>query len=77
MERFLKAYSDYIYAIMRIVIGLLFACHGAQKLLEVFGGTTPPALSQMWIGGVIELVGGALVAVGYLAGYAGTVGRKR
>jgi putative oxidoreductase len=55
---------------MRIVIGLLFACHGAQKLLEVFGGTTPPALSQMWIGGVIELVGGALVAVGYLAGYA-------
>jgi putative oxidoreductase len=70
MERFLKAYSAYIYAIMRIVIGLLFACHGAQKLLGVFGGATPPALSQMWIGGVIELVGGALVAVGYLAGYA-------
>ena len=38
MERFLGAYSSYLYALMRIVVGLLFACHGAQKLLGLLGG---------------------------------------
>ncbi len=70
MERILGRYSAQIYALMRIVIGLTFACHGAQKLLGVFGGQTPPLFSQFWIGGVIELVGGGLVAVGLFGGYA-------
>jgi len=37
MERLLGNYSQYLYAIMRIVVGLLFACNGAQKLFGVFG----------------------------------------
>ena len=32
MDRVLGKYSDQTYALMRIVVGLLFACHGAQKL---------------------------------------------
>ncbi len=38
MERILGRYSAQIYALMRIVIGLTFACHGAQKHLGAFGG---------------------------------------
>jgi putative oxidoreductase len=52
---------------MRIIVGLLFACHGAQKLLGWFpkpnqaGG---PLDTQTIIAGSIELVGGLLVAAG-------------
>ena len=38
MERLLENYSQYLYVMMRIVVGLLFACNGAQKLFGVFGG---------------------------------------
>ncbi len=70
MERFLGKYSPQLYILMRVVIGLMFACHGAQKQLGAFGGSTPPMFNQFWIGGVIELVGGVLIAVGLFAGYA-------
>lgn len=53
-------------AALRIVAGLMFACHGAQKLLGWFGGAgqQPHAWSQVWFGGVIELVCGILIALG-------------
>ena len=75
MERVLGAYSSYLYAVMRIVVGLLFACHGAQKLLGLLGGidqrgTTVPLLSLFGLAGVIELVGGLRVLVGLWTGYA-------
>ncbi len=75
MKRFLDRYAPYLYAIMRIVVGLLFACNGARKLLGVFGGMGPageaaPLFSQIWFAGIIELVGGLLIAVGLLTGYA-------
>ena len=38
MEKFLDKYADYLYAIMRIFVGLLFACNGARKLFGAFGG---------------------------------------
>ena len=46
MERFLGQYSSYLYAIMRIVVGFLFACHGAQKLFGVLGGFGPSGGSR-------------------------------
>ncbi len=78
MERFLGSYSRYIYAIMRIVVGLLFACNGARKLFGVFsgmGGSGEAAslLSLMGLAGTIEFFGGLLIAVGFLAGYAAFV----
>jgi putative oxidoreductase len=66
MERVLGKFSPQLYAILRVVAGLLFACHGAQKLFGAFGGQAVPMMSQFWIAGVIELVGGLLVAVGLL-----------
>ena len=35
---FLDNYRQHIFALMRIVFGLLFAFHGAQKLFGFFGG---------------------------------------
>jgi putative oxidoreductase len=42
----------------------LFAFHGAQKILGWHGHFLPPVGSQLWIGGIIELVGGLLIAIG-------------
>lgn len=69
MERWLGRYSEYSYGLMRLVIGFLFACHGAQKLFGVLGGQPPPS-PLLHVAGVIEFVAGCLVAVGLWAGYA-------
>ena len=58
------------YAIMRVVVGLMFAFHGAQKLFGIFGGTVQPIASQRGLAGIIELGGGVLVMIGLLAGLA-------
>jgi putative oxidoreductase len=75
MEKFLGKYSDHLYALMRIMVGLLFACNGARKLFGVFGGMggageAAPLLSQYGLAGIIEFFGGLLVALGLLTGYA-------
>ena len=65
---FLSAHFEKIYAGTRILAGLMFMFHGLQKILGLFGGTpdgTPPFI-QYGAGG-IELIGGALVAIGLFA----------
>lgn len=62
--KFLAKYADYAYALLRIVTGFMFLFHGAQKILGVFAASQPPVLSQLWIGGIIELAGGLLVMLG-------------
>jgi putative oxidoreductase len=72
MEKFLASYASPIYTAMRIIVGLLFACHGAQKLFGVFGGlggAAAPLFSLMGLAGIIEFFGGLLVAAGWLTGY--------
>jgi putative oxidoreductase len=74
MERILGPYSPYLYAVLRIVVGFLFVCHGAQKLFGVLGGLGPsgesaPILSLMGFAGLIEFFGGVLIMVGWLTGY--------
>ncbi|MFB3902998.1 MAG: DoxX family protein [Acidobacteriota bacterium] len=53
-----------MYNVMRIALGLLFACHGAQKLFGWFGGQKATLASLMGMAGVIEFFGGLLIAVG-------------
>ena len=64
MERWLGRYSSYIYALLRIVAGLLFSLHGVQKLFGALGGQSVELMSQMGLAGLIELIGGAMIAVG-------------
>ena len=56
-----------LLSVLRIVAALLFLEHGAQKLLGFPPGSPmpmPPAFTLLWFGGVIELVGGAMIALG-------------
>ncbi|RAK00216.1 putative oxidoreductase [Larkinella arboricola] len=65
MERSLSQYAPYFYALLRIVAGLLFAMHGSQKLFGIPGGGDPvPLVSLMGFAGIVELVGGLLIAFG-------------
>ena len=70
MERVLGRFSPQLYALMRIVVALLFACHGAQKLFGVFGGQPVVLASKLGLAGIIEFVGGLMVAFGFLTGTA-------
>ncbi len=57
------------YTLFRLVTGLLFVCHGAQKLFGAFGVARMTA-PLFVAAGVIELVGGTLIAAGLFASFA-------
>ena len=61
----LEKYADHAYALMRIMAGIMFAFHGAQKILGVLSQGQPPVGSQLWFGGIIELVGGLAIMLGF------------
>lgn len=63
---FLAKWEPYAYAALRIVAGLLYACHGAQKLFGVLGGQSQLHNPMMLAAGIIEFVGGLLIAIGLL-----------
>ncbi|GAA2803778.1 DoxX family protein [Streptomyces showdoensis] len=57
--------QPYALGLFRIVIGLLFACHGAASLFGVLGGTVGETGAWPgWYAAVIQLVAGALVLLG-------------
>ncbi|MBA2589857.1 MAG: DoxX family protein [Alphaproteobacteria bacterium] len=68
---FLSRYSPHILGITRIIVGLLFLEHGLMKLVgfpaPMGSGALPPL---MLVGGVIEVVGGGLVAIGLFSRFA-------
>lgn len=66
-----ERWSQSALGLFRAIVGLLFACHGAATLFDVLGGPQgghSPTLMQWpgWWAALIQLVGGALVAVGLL-----------
>jgi len=70
MDRWLGKYSEFLYAVMRLMVGLLFACHGVQKLFGVLGGESQVSNPMLLAAGIIEFAGGGLVAIGLWAGSA-------
>ena len=67
--RFMERYTDVTYALLRIISGLMFATHGAQKVLGLFGGQKVE-VPLMIFGGWIELIGGLLIAFGLFTSFA-------
>ena len=70
MDRWLGRHAERLYALLRIVAGLLFACHGAQKLFGALGGTAMTSNPMMLVAGIIEFGGGLLIAAGLFASWA-------
>ena len=63
----LNRYADPVYCITRLLVGLMFACHGGQKILNFPPGAhAAPTDALSWVGAIIELVGGFLIAFGLL-----------
>ncbi|AQS69817.1 DoxX family protein [Streptomyces pactum] len=66
----LDSAQPYALGLFRIVVGLLFACHGAASLFGVLGGasgsggTIETGTWPGWYAAVIQLVGGGLVMLG-------------
>ena len=61
----LERFAGTAYALLRIMTGFMFSFHGMQKLFGVLSEYPQPAVgTQMWFGGIIELVGGLLVMLG-------------
>ena len=66
MSPFLSKFSGPIYAAMRFMAGFVYLCHGAQKLLGAFGGMDVAGKPLFMVAGIIELVGGSMIALGLL-----------
>ena len=62
----LERLAPYVLSIVRIMVALLFLEHGLAKLFGFPQQPTPPPelFTLVWFSGAIELVGGALAAVG-------------
>jgi putative oxidoreductase len=61
----LARHEGMVCSVLRLVAGAMFSCHGMQKILGWFTTAAGPRVgSQLWVGGIIELVGGALIAIG-------------
>jgi putative oxidoreductase len=73
MEKQLGRFAPHAYALLRIVAGLMFAMHGSQKMLSWPAGQGIPDDPLLKAAGVIELVGGLLVAIGLFTSFAAFV----
>lgn len=62
----LSAYAPQALAVLRIMTALLFLAHGTQKLIGFPAADfAPPAFSIFWFAGIIEIVTGILIAIGF------------
>jgi putative oxidoreductase len=69
----LNRYSDHLYSLMRLMAGLLFACHGAQKLFGALGGPQMLHVPLMLAAGIIEFFAGLLIALGVFTSIAALI----
>jgi putative oxidoreductase len=65
----MQRFEPYARSLLRFVTGVLFTCHGLQKLIGAFGGIdarggSVPVGSLSWLGGILETIGGPLILLG-------------
>jgi putative oxidoreductase len=64
-----STWGPHLQSVLRIVAAFMFMLAGTMILFAFPAGMPPsggtaPLLSEIWIGGVLELLGGALILVG-------------
>ena len=69
----LSRYAGPAYCLMRLIVGLLFACHGGQKILGFPPGGHGAEGGLMIFGAWVELGCGFLVAFGLLTRFAALI----
>jgi putative oxidoreductase len=73
VKTLLGRYSDFLFAILRIVAALMFLAHGLQKFnIAMLGGFNPPFFA-LTAAGWIETIGGLLIIVGLATRWAAFV----
>jgi putative oxidoreductase len=66
MESTLQKYRPYAVSLLRIVAALVLFSYGTQKILGFpAAANMPPAYSLSWIAGLIELVFGFALLIGF------------
>lgn len=65
LKKIFESQEDNFYVVFRVIVGLMFFQHGAQKLLGWFTSRDPvAAMTLFWVAGIIELFGGLAIAAG-------------
>ena len=64
LERALAPRAELAFTLLRVLAGLMFAFHGVQILFGVLLPVEVETFSQVWFGGLIELVCGLAIAAG-------------
>lgn len=64
-----SSWAPQLQSVLRIVAALMFITFGTMKVFAFPTGVPPnggtvPVMSQAWIGGMLEVVGGALLLLG-------------
>ena len=63
----LTSFAPYFLALLRVITALLFMSHGTMKILGFPASDfQPPLLSLVGIAGILEIVGGVLLVIGFL-----------
>ena len=76
MERFLGRYAELIYAVTRIVVGMMYWLHGTTKLFawpEGARGNAVDWTSLLGVAGVIETTLGFMIMIGFFGSWAAFV----
>ena len=66
--RWIHSWRQKMLSVLRIVTALLFLTHGSSKILSfpLSPASGPEPGSLLWIAGMMELVGGLLLLIGFL-----------
>src|SRR5260221_2939899 len=73
MKKLLSPYSDFLFAVLRIMAALMFLAHGLQKFnIAMVGGFVPPFFA-LTAAGWIETIGGLLIIAGLATRWAAFV----
>ena len=73
MANFPPSVSGIAYSLMRIVFAFLYLSHGLKWLFAAFGGRPVPLTPLLMTAGVIEVIGGTLLLMGFYTSWAAFV----